>query len=625
MKTSVSVAILIALVLCSVVPFAARAVYLDEPIYLHFGKAISENNWVYPQEADWIFFGIRQSNTAMRTHTPAGEYCLALLYKLFGGFKNTPFRLLWGIFPIIAVLAFYRLTRHFTSDPLLVSALFAVCPAFFLMSSTLMMDVPMLACLLAGLGFYLDGIQGKRANFYLVPICFILSLGMGYTALVPIGCLFLWAVFRKRPLAELIAIGAAPVCLLIQQYSMKRHFGVIPMSELIRYFSSHSAFPSDVLPTLSFLGGISLFPWALLALTDLPKKRILAGASVVAAVILSFCHTWPSLLYRAWYVALASCGIVWVLIFILKSSRRSFNRPQMQGFLTIWAPAGLLFFLLMGEFVSARYFLLSLPPLFLVVFAQIRRNAAVVAVAATLILSASLAIADYRYVNSYRFWVDRNIVPLQQQGFHIWSAAESGLRYYLNQRGIQSLAATDNLPRGGDLIVKQDSFALGLSGDLEPLLLPLREDDIQDSYSLRAFVKPSAAGFYDSHFGLVPYCFSRSPLDRLKILEVSPFVTQLPQVVPPGYHSVPLWFQDGIRNGVLLKQVEPEMKFPITIPKGATADYTLEGKGALELSEKGITLKTTHTSSAIVWKNFRIIPAGFPRFSESNTSAPYRH
>jgi hypothetical protein len=614
MKTSVSIAILIALALCSVVPFAARAVYLDEPIYLHFGKAISENNWAYPHETDWIFFGIRMTNTAMRTHPPAGEYCLAILFKLFAGFQNTLFRLLWGIFPIIAVLAFYRLARHFTSDPLLVSALFAVCPAFFIMSSTLMMDVPMLACLLAGLCFYLDCIQHRRSHLYFVPICFALSLGMGYTALVPIGCLFIWAAFRKRPLVELFAIGAGPAFLLLQQYVMKRHSDIIPISELTRYFSSHSAFPTDVLPTLSFLGGVSLFPWALLALTDLPKKRILAGAGVIAAVLLSCCHAWPSLLYRAWYVALASCGITWILVFILKSSRRSFNRPQMQGFLTIWAPAGLLFFLLMGEFVSARYFLLSLPPLFLIVFAQIRRNAAIVALAATLILSISLSIADYRYVDSYRRWVDQNIVPLQQQGFRIWSDAESGLRYYLNQRGIKTLDKDSIAPRGGDLIIRQTSFDIGLSGNLEPLLLPIKEEDIQDRYFLRAFVKSSAAGFHDSHFGLVPYCFSRSPLDRVKIVEVSPFVTHLPQVVPPDYSSVPLWFRDGTRDGVLLKQVQPEMKFPIIIPKGATAAYTLEGEGSLEMSENGIVLKKANTSPAIAWKNFRLIPAGFPHF-----------
>jgi hypothetical protein len=613
MKTSISIVILIALALCSFVPFAARAVYLDEPVYLFFAQSILDNNWIFPHDAHWISFGIRQSNSAMQPHPPAGEYFLVILLKLFSGFQNTPFRLIWGIFSIMAVLSFYRLARHFTSDPLLVAALFAVSPAFFLMSSTLMMDVPMLAFLLAGLGFYLDCIRDKRARLCFVPICFILSLGVGYTALVPIGCLFIWAAFRKRPLLELFAIAAGPVCLFLQQYAMKRHSGIIPMSEVIRYFFSHSAFTSNLLPTLSFLGGVSLFPWALLALTDLSKKWILAGTGIVATVLLSFFHAWPSFFYRSWYVVLASCGILWLVVFILKSCRRDSNRPLMQGFLMIWAPAGLLFFLLIGEFVSARYFLLSLPPIFLIAFAQIRRTAAAIALVATLILSVSLAIADYRYVDSYRSWVVQNIIPLQQQGFHIWSAAESGLRFYLNQRGIQSLTASDNQPRGGDLIVRQTSFDLGLSSDLEPLLLPLKEEDIQDSCFLRAYVKPSAAGFYDSKFGLVPYCLSRSPLDRLKIVEVSPFVTHLPQVVPPDFSTVPVWFEDkDHRAGVQLKQVVPEMKFRITIPPGAAIDYTLDGEGSLELSDTGITIKKTNASPAIVWKNFRLIPAGFP-------------
>jgi hypothetical protein len=630
MKTAASAAILVALALISFVPFAARAVYLDEPLYLYFGKYLSEHHWVYPHAAaekvllenngtdpntaEWSFFGIPMLNTAMRTHPPGGEYCLAALYGLFNGFRNAPFRLSWGIFSIIAVLAFYRLARHFTEDPLLVAALFAVSPAFFLLSPTLMMDVPMLAFLLAGLGFYLDGIRDHRGRLFFVPICFVLSLGMGYTAFIPIGCLFIWAACRRRPPVELFAIAAGPVCLSIEQYAMKRHSDIIPVAELIRYFTSHSAFPSDVLPTLSFLGGVSLFPWALLALTDLSKKWVLASAGIVAAAGLSFFgQAWPSLLYRAWYVVLASCGITWILVFILKSRRRDPDRPLMHGFLVLWAPAGLLFFLLMGEFVSARYFLLSLPPLFLIALARVRRSAAIITLAATLILSVSLAISDYRYVNSYRSWVDQTIVPLQQQGFRLWSAAESGLRYYLNQRGIKSLTAKSNEPRGGDLIVKQDSFALGLSGDLEPVLLSLREDDIQDSYFLRVFVKSSGAGFHDSHFGWVPYCFSRTPLDRMKIVEVSPFVTQLPQAVPPDYCSVPLWFNDSGRNGVQLKQCQPEMKFPMTIPPGTTADYRLEGEGSLELFGNGMTLRKTSSSPAIAWKNFKLIPAGFPR------------
>ena len=619
MKTSVSIAILVALALCSFVPFANRAVYLDEPLFLHIAQSVWENDWLFPQSSSWIFFGIPGTNVAAQTHPPVGEYCLAILLKLCGGFHEVPFHLAWGLFSIAAVLAFYRLARHFTNDPLLVSALFAVSPAFFVNSQTLMMDIPMLAFLLGGLGFYLDCLQGKRTRLWLVPLCFLFSVGTGYTALIPIGCLFLWTVFRKRPLEEVLALATGPVLFLSWQWMMKSHFGATPMAGVVQYFSTRSAFPSSLLPTLSFLGGLSLFPWAVLVLTDVPKKRIIANVSIFTAVILSYFHPWPSHLDRVWYVVLAFSGIAWVLVFFLKAWRRPPDRPFMQSFLILWATASLLFFLLIAEMVSARFFLLSLPPLFLIMFAQIRRTAAIVTLAATLVLSVSLAIGDYRYVNAYRRWVAQTVVPLQDQGFRLWSAAESGLRFYLNQRGIPSLDIYNIQPGGGDLIVRQASFPLGLSGDLEPLLVRLSREDIQDSYFWRVFVRPAGAGFYDSKFGIVPFSISQTPLDRLEIVQVSPFVTSLPQAVPPDYSSVPVWFP----GGVMLKQVQPEMKFRVKLPQGARIDYRLEGEGAVEVSGNSLTLKKTK-EGAVVWKNFRIIPAGLQHVVDSRTDAASR-
>ena len=136
---------------------------------------------------------------------------------------------------------------------------------------------------------------------------------------------------------------------------------------------------------------------------------------------------------------------------------------------------------------------------------------------------------------------------------------------------------------------------------------------------MRAFVRNSGAGFYDSHFGVVPYSISSEPLDQLEIVEVSPFVTKLPQVVPADYSTVPVWFP----GGVMLKQVRPEMKFQVKIPQGATIDYQLEGKGSLELTSQSITLKKTSPEPA-VWKNFRIIPAGLQSPSEPHIGAPNR-
>jgi hypothetical protein len=573
MKTGVSIAILITLTLCSIVPFAARAVYLDEHMFLHIAETVWQKDWRFPQDAPWVFFGIPFENLAIQTHPPLGEYFLAFMLKIFGRFEEIPFRLLWGIFPIMAVLGFYRLAIYFTDKPLLVSSLFAVSPAFFVMSPTLMMDIPLLSFFLLGLGFYVDCIRGNRARLWLASTCFILSAGMGYTILVPMGCLFLWAAAQKRPLEELLSIAAAPAVLLLWLLTMRSHFGLIPMVKVAHYFSTHSAFRSNLLPIFSFIGGVSFFPWTFYAFVDLRKKWIIASVSILAALILSFGQTWPSLAYRSWYVVLASGGIGFLIAFVLKSRRRSDDRPFGLGILILWPATALLFFLLTADMISARYILLSLPPLFLVTFAHVRARAAIAVFCATLLLSVSLAIGDYRYVNSYRDWVAQAIVPLQQQGFRIWSATESGLRFYLKKRGIETLHSSDVRPRGGDLVVKQASFTYGLSRELEPLLLSISTIELKDSCFVRAFDRAAGAGFHDS------------------------------QVVPADYSGVPVWFP----GGVMLKQVEPEMKFSLNIPPGTAVAYELEGKGTCTVSDRGITLKKTNAGPAI-WKNFRLIP-----------------
>jgi 4-amino-4-deoxy-L-arabinose transferase-like glycosyltransferase len=607
MKTGTAITLLTILTLCSIVPFAARAVYLDEHIYLHVAEMVWAKDWRFPQDTPWIIFGIPMVNLSIHSHPPLGEYFLALMLKLFGHFQEVPFRLLWGVFPIMAVLSFYRLARRFTTNPLIVSSLFAVSPAFFLMSPTLMMDIPMLALFLLGLGLYLDSIDGKRHRLWLAPICFVLSAGTGYTMLVPLGCLFLWAAAKKRPLRELASILAVPFVLFLWLMLMRSHFGVIPIAETIKHFSVASAFTSNFPALFSFLGGVSLLPWAFLACIDLLKKWILVAAGFFIATGLSFLQPLPSLSYRLWYIVLASCGIALLITFIAKCiDGESSPRATAKGFLILWLPSVLLFFLVTADMVNARYLLLALPPLFLILFANVHRMRAVFTIAATLILSAALAIGDYRYVNSYRDWAAKHIAPLQEQGFRIWCASESGLRFYLKQKGIDILSMYDLRPRGGDLIVRQSSFRYGLSSELEPLLLSIFKEDIRDSYFLRTFVRDSGAGFHDSHFGIVPFSFSKGPLDQIEIMEVSPFVTHLPQVVPPDFSTVPVWFP----GGVLLKQVQPEMRFKVRRPRGATVAYTLEGKGSLEVSDEEITLRKMD-EGPVVWKNFRFVPSGF--------------
>jgi hypothetical protein len=200
--------------------------------------------------------------------------------------------------------------------------------------------------------------------------------------------------------------------------------------------------------------------------------------------------------------------------------------------------------------------------------------------------------------------VTRDVLPLQQRGFRIWNATEGGLRFYLEQRGITTLAASDLQPRGGELIVRLASCRYGFSSDLEPLLMKIASWKITDTWPIRTF---SVEDGTDFHGGIVPFRISKRLVDTLEIDEVSPFVKTLPEVVPSDFSSVPVWFP----GGVLLKQVQPEMVFTLQIPARTKLKYDLEGNASVTASGNTIVL-TKAGPLPVLWKNFRIVPEEWP-------------
>jgi hypothetical protein len=215
-----------------------------------------------------------------------------------------------------------------------------------------------------------------------------------------------------------------------------------------------------------------------------------------------------------------------------------------------------------------------------------------------------LSISDLRFANAYRAAVTWDVLPLQQRGFRIWNETEAGLRFYLEQHGITTLAASDLRPRAGELIVRLASCRYGFSPDLEPLLMKIASWKITDSWPIRTF---SVEDGTDFHGGLVPFRISKRLVDTLEIEEVSPFVKTLPEVVPSDFSSVPVWFP----GGVLLKQVQPEMVFTLQIPPRTKLKYDLEGHASVMAS--GNTLVLTKAGPLpVLWKNFRIVPEEWP-------------
>lgn len=580
-------------VVCTVtLPFLGRAVFLDEHLLLQLARSALSHHWWLHQDVPTTFFGIALPNLSTHTHPPVLEYFLAVLYKVFGRFAPIGFRSVFLLFPLTAALTFYQLSKRFTDTPCAVTLLFICSPAFVVMASTLMADLPSLTfALLAYETFF-------QQRLRLSSMFFALALGTTYSMVIPFGCVVLWMVTQRTAMRDVLTIAAAGLPLGLWLCVTAYHFHAVPLAETAAYLFTHHSVTHNGSAVLSFLGGTAVLPWAFILL-QYGRQRLVTTSAVCLAGTISLFREWPSIPYQLAYIALASSGLALLIYCVIR-------QKDTHPLFALWLAGGVSFLILVPEMIAARYLLFVLPPIYFICFKELKRTSVVPVVVATLALSLALAVADYRLAGAYRAWVNGTIPRLQEQGFRIWSGAESGLRSYLAERDIEPLSAIDLRPVGSDLVVQEDLFTYGLSEPVAVELIHIHSDTLNDSFGLRTLSATAEAGFHDSRTGLLPYVFSTSPLDRVTIAEISPFVRSLPQHVPSDYSSVPLWSPDG----VLLKQVDEHMTFYLRIPHDIRVAYELQGAGEIVIDDSSIHL-IKREPGPILWKNFRFLPKQF--------------
>jgi hypothetical protein len=347
---------------------------------------------------------------------------------------------------------------------------------------------------------------------------------------------------------------------------------------------------------------VSVFPWLLFLLSGRESRQThfrVAALSVVSAVLLSCFIGWITYRYGIWYIFLASAGVYLILMFA-RQFPALFRTPDVfERFVAVGFPAVVLFYVAVGEFISARYLLLAVPWLFLALFRNTGRMKLATLVVATLALSVAVAIADYRFVATYRDWVNANLQSIQPEGFSVWNSGESGLRFYLEERGVPSLSYDDPRPKAGDLVVRQKMFRYSLPSSMETMFVILKTWELTDGFPLRTFNQEAQAGFHGSGFGVVPFAVSRRPYDVLQIVQITPLAQTNPAAV---------WSSDG----PFLTQNTPDLLVPMKLPPHARVEYEQEGQGSVEIRDGFVVLKKNQDDS-ITWRNFRIVPESLAR------------
>lgn len=482
-------------------PFLRQPVQGDEVTYLDIARHVLAHP-LTPLNFQYVFLG-HLVDAAGHPHPPLNAYLLALAWILRGHFSVLFFHAFYLLFAFGISFAAYALAARFTSRPLWGALLVAASPLVQVNTNTLAgPEAPALAFLLTGAAAFL------ARRFWISGIALALSglTELQALALPPI-LLLEYVVKRERPSRGAWWALAGPYLGVggweVLQWAMMHR---LPGAGLATYaqssrFSGIGLKAASALALLEHLG-------VLVIVLPLAWRRVWGLAPGLLVCFLVNGYTWWERALLAASIALGVNALLW-----LWESRR--RNPLLAGWcLSYFAFAATVFFA-----GASRYLLPLAAPMVLLFVLQFteRPGKLALALAASLGLGLNLSFAAYEFAAVYPA-----VEPPPGQTFLV--DGDWGFRYYMLAHGGRVLDA-NSIPAPGEWIVSSE---LSLGGHYDSLAeeaaVPLRTVDLRVRSPLRLIDRYAHSGFSAVSSGLLPFSFSRRPLDRITYSRTSFFL-----------------------------------------------------------------------------------------------------
>ncbi|MBI2627793.1 glycosyltransferase family 39 protein, partial [Candidatus Nomurabacteria bacterium] len=248
-KDPFNILIIVLFVLFLTLPFANKAVHIDDIVFLYISNQITKEPLKpYSFNLEW------STLSGLATHItdpPLISYYAALITVLFGESKLV-LHTSYIIFPLLAGVSMYYISKKFTQKPLFPTLFLITSATFVVMSHNFMLDIPFLALFLASLCFYIYGVDSKNNYLIILGAIFCgLAFLTKYSGLILLPILDIYSFLKKNPKSLLYLSIPATIILAWNLYTFKL-YGV-PHSLQIFYYmlGSQSYFlPKSVLVRL---------------------------------------------------------------------------------------------------------------------------------------------------------------------------------------------------------------------------------------------------------------------------------------------------------------------------------------------------------------------------------------
>ncbi len=275
---------LVLCVLAANLVFIRQAFHIDDGIYLLLARNIATSPW-FPQDFPTYFEGLYVPDLASTEHPlPVTSYWMALIGRFSYGLTEVSLHLGFLIFPLILVYSMYVLARRYTACPLLASLTLLFLPVVYVLSHTVMTDVPQLALWVASVAMFIQGMETRNAIWVsLGGVAATFACFVSYSSLSLIPLLAVLARLRKdRGALNAILIFPGMILGIWLAVSFS-HYGRLPPAQLLGFYFLVKQAVSPVLLIrkciyiILAIGSVTIFPLGLLVSSRKRSVAVCAG------------------------------------------------------------------------------------------------------------------------------------------------------------------------------------------------------------------------------------------------------------------------------------------------------------------------------------------------------------
>lgn len=452
---------------------------------------------------------------------PLFFYLIALVGNTFG-FTEVPMHILMALFSLLCLVYFKKIALHLQVEkPNFLLLLFVLCPAL-LINQNLMVDVPMLACLLGSTFFLLKGLENSKTLVYSM-LWFSAGLLIKYSIL-PFGLLFGLTLILKGKFKELV-YGIIPIFFLVawgiwnftefgSSHFLDRPYHQLNFKLLFRF--------------ISCLGAVSLFLPALIG-GFFKNKNIQISIAFIwvvffALLMYAFLDNEIALhinTYITWYTITLGCLVLITTITagILQLYKNKLTFIKNDTFiLLLFSIVLTLAMILLPIFMASRHVLLVIPFILLsshCVISKVRLPLKITTVVIGFAITVILGYSDWLFADFYR----KSITEVEQKTTgRVWTRGHWGWQWYSRQVGMLFYDSKQEAALEiGDYIV----FPTQLPKQPMSSLITIEGvDTLYEPTGFISFFSARNGRFYNSNLKRTFWSLSHIPLDTIVIAKV---------------------------------------------------------------------------------------------------------